>query len=223
MKQTTSLFCIALLPLLGGCSYSAPINISTSYSLYPNYEDKIPGIYGLYVDAEKMKQDIQSGVCQSPILRYPTDAKNAFTQSVYATFENLVGEIRKVDNLVSATDLRAQGLDGMIKIEVENLEVGIIDTAGDSEWTRALEGDAEITANVQVIGHDGNLLSSTVEASDKHKKDVGVFGSSGALCDGEGGSIVVGKSIEATMKKVIKRLGENLTNSIRVRNAAPKN
>ena len=214
MKRVASLFCVASLILIGGCAYDAPTEISASYSVYSNYNDKIPGIYGLHVDAEKMKQDVKAvGTGQCSAYSYPVDARNAFTQSVYGTFENLVEEMRSVDNLISAANLQTQGIDGMIIIKVENWEADF--TPIPTGWVWLLEADSEITASIQVIGHKGNLLGSTIEASDEHSHSAGLW------C--EGGSVAVSKSVEASMKKAMDRLGERLTNSVRVREAAPRN
>ena len=205
MKRVTSLFCLAL---IGGCTYDAPTKISAAYSVYSNYDEKIPGIYGLHVDAEEMKQDVKAtGHGQCSAYSYPVDARNAFTQSVYGTFEKLVEEMRRVDKPIPATNLRAQGIDGMIRIKVENLEADF--TPIPAGWVWLLEADSEITASIQIVGHEGNLLGSTIEGSDEYGHSAGLW------C--EGGSVAVSKSVEASMKKTMDRLGERLTNSVRVR------
>ena len=192
--------------LASGCSYSAPVSVSVSHSVYSNYDGKIPGTYGLYVDAEKAKQII--------ILRqldYPVDAREAFEQSVYITFENLLEGIKKVDNPVSATDIRSHGLDGMIRIEIEEFESEI---APIGAYIDELEAETEITTSIRVVGHEGNLLGANVEVSADHRHGGGGFG--------EGGSVAVSKSVEDAIKKTMTQLGQLLTNSVKIREAAPK-
>lgn len=79
-------------------------------------------------------------------------------------------------------------------------------------WTVQIEGDAEITARIQVAGHDGNLLGATVEGEDDYRAEGGAF------CEGD--SKAIGKAVELAVKKTMERLGERLTNSTRIRETA---
>lgn len=216
MKQTTSLFCIALLALLIGCVEShAPADVSESHSLHSDYGDKIPGVYGLYVDAEKMKQDIKPSPPACRIATYPVDERNTFTESVYGIFENLFEEIRKVDAPIPATDLQTQGLDGMIEIEVKNLEVEmIIDSTFPTFWKGSFSEEAKITTSVQVIEHNGDTLKSIVEASDGYEM-------LGYVCKGLRDEI--GKSVKDVTEKTVEYLGRHIANSKRSKDATPEN
>ena len=205
----------AFLLVLGvaGCAWDTPTDISASYSVYSNYDDKIPGKYALYVDAEKMKREnIESAGFECWGYSYPVDAREGFTQSVHGTFANLLEEVEVVDEPVSFTDLEARGLDGVIRIEVEDLDADLF--VIDGFWIAEIEADAEITATIQVIGREGHLLGSTVEGSEDHRT------SAGLVC--EGGSDALSGAVEAAAEETIERLGERLVNSERVRAAAPK-
>ena len=207
MKLKTSIIAVMLL-YAAGCSYNAPVRVSASHSVYSNYDGKIPGVYGLHVDAEKTKQ-----VAFYSSWDYSVDAREAFEQSVYITFENLLEGIEKVDNLISATDIRSHGLDGMIKIKVEEFESEIMPVPfGRIIWE--FEAETEMTTSIRVVGHEGNLLGANVEISADHKYEAGNFG--------EGGSVAVSKSVEDAIKKTMTQLGEILTNSVKIREAAPK-
>ena len=212
MKNLVSCLVVALFSvILSGCAVETPVGVSASYSVYSNYEDKIPGVYGLYVDASEMKKDVETRGFTCGPWYYPVDARDAFKQSVYRTFENLVEELKGVDVPVF-NNLRSQGLDGIIKIDVVNFEA---DTSARPDFLVTVrESSAEITASIEVTGYEGVLLGSNVDGS-------GNDSITGISC--EGGSDTVGKSVETAMKKVIERLGERLANSVKVREAAPKN
>ena len=213
MKRLVGYFVVALFTIiLSGCTAKTPVGISASYSAYSNYDDKIPGVYGLYVNAEQMKGQANPSGFFCSATDYPIDARDTFTQSVHRTFENLLEEIKIFDKPISAKDLQVQGLDGMIKVEVEDLEADMILVTG--FWTELFIGEAEITAIIQVIGHNGNLMESTVEASEDYRIN-------GFFC--AGASDAIGKSIEVTIKETMERLGTRLANSVKVREAAPKN
>lgn len=216
MKQTTSLFCITLLALLVGCVKSdAPPDGSESHSSHSDYGDKISGIYGLYVDTEKMKQELKPSTPACKITTYPVDERNTFTQSVHGIFENLFEEIRKVDTPVPAADLQEQGLDGMIKIEVENLEVGMIITPTfPTFWRGSFSEEAKITTNIQVTEQNGDVLESIMEASDGYE----MFG---FVCEGLRSKI--GKSVKDVTEKTVEYLGTHITSFKKSRDANSKN
>lgn len=216
MKQTTSLFCIALLALLGGCGKShESADVSESRPSYSDYGDKIRGVYGLYVDAGKMKRDIKPSPPACKIAAYPVDERNTFTQSVHGIFENLFEGIRKVDAPVPAADLQAQGLDGMIEVEVENLEVEmIIVPTFPTFWKGSFSEEAKITTSVQLTEHNGDTLKSVVEASDGYEM-------LGYVCKGLKKEI--GKSVRDVTEKTVEYLGRHIANSKKSKDAASGN
>ena len=175
--------------------------ISASHS---DYDSKIPGTYGLYVDAEKMKRTVSTTAHAGFFHDYPVDARKAFEQSTHATFGHLFERIKKVDDPVLTSDLRLQGLDGVIVIQVESFESGIT-VYGFRQYL--YEADTEITTNIQFVGHKGNLLDASIKASASRRHGAGFAGA--------GGSVAVSKSVELAMKETMTRLGEHLANSIR--------
>lgn len=201
MKLKTYIVPVMLL-LASGCSYNAPVKVSASHSVYSNYDGKIPGTYGLHVDAEKTKQKVVIDFSD-----FSVDAREAFEKSVYITFENLLEGIEKVDNPISATDIHSHGLDGMIRIEVEEFEseIGTFVHGGH-------EVETEITTSIRVVGHEGNLLGASVEVSADHTHREGK----------EDIVIAMSNSVESAIRKTMTQLGQLLTNSVKIREAAPK-
>lgn len=204
------------LALVGGtfcvcaCSYNAPVDISPSYNVYSNYDEKLPLSIALLVDAEKMLEDVKVSGFTCSAHSYPVDARASFSSSVRRTFENLVNSVDVVDNPLTTASLSARNLDAMVKVEVSDLDVDLITIPG--FFGGQMEADAEISARIVADTRNGRVLGSSVEGSEDARVDAGM------ACDG--GAQAVGKAVEAAIKETVERLGERLANSTKLRDFA---
>ena len=197
---------------LGGCSYSAPAKVAPALDVYSNYDMKLPFSIALFVESEEMKKDVKVSGFQCSAHSYPIDAREAFRISTIRTFENIVDGVLVVDKPLSQADIRARGLDAMVIVKVEDFDVDLKVIPG--FWTAEMEADSEIAASISADTSEGRALGSSVEGSDDARLDAGI------ACDGGAGA--VGRATELAIKKTMDRLGERLTNSVRLRELAAK-
>ena len=203
---------LIILAALGvsACTYNASAPVSPAYDVYSNYDDKLPGQYALYVDAEKLSGEysVEGYACSAH--NYSQDATGAFEQSVSQTFQNLVENLELVDQPLSANDLKAQGYTGMIIVEAEDIDVRINVIPG--FWTSDMSADVDLAASLRVNGREGRLLGTTVSGDDDAKTGAG------AGC--EGGAKALSEATSKALEDLMQRLGERLSNSRRLREAA---
>ena len=203
---------LIILAALGvsACTYNASAPVSPAYDVYSNYDDKLPGQYALYVDSEKLagEYSVEGYACSAH--NYSQDATGAFEQSVSKTFQNLVENLELVDQPLSARDLEAQGYTGMIIVEAEDIDVRINVIPG--FWTSDMSADVDLAASLRVNGREGRLLGTTVSGDDDAKTGAG------AGC--EGGAKALSEATSKALEDLMQRLGERLSNSRRLREAA---
>jgi len=195
------------LVLQTACTYEAATNVNPARNIYSNYDEKLPLKIALYVDAEDMAQRVKvSGyACLAHV--YPLDARQAFVTSAVATFENIVSAVTTVSEPLSSAQLQARGLDAMVIVEVQDLDIDLTVIPG--FWSAEMKADAEITASIKADTSFGRALGTSVEGSENYTADAGV------AC--EGGAVAIGRATEDAMQETLERLGERLTNSRRLR------
>lgn len=192
-----------------GCSYTVPTDISPATNIYSNYSDKVSGRFALYVDADEMAGEFKVSGYACSAHTYPVDARSAFIGSVQNTMENVVEEVEIVPRPLDATTMQTRNLNGMILVEVQDLDIDLTVIPG--FWSSEMEADAEITVSLVVDAPSGRMLGARVEGDDDYKVEAG------GAC--EGGAIAIGKAVEEAMKEALERLGEKLSNSPRIRDA----
>lgn len=205
-------FLPAVLPvlLLLGCTYQAPVVESPSYNLVTSYGEPIPGLWLLYVDATPLQRPIKPDTFECSAHKFPIDAAGPFATSVRQTLDNVVDRIEVVGGPVTSDQLRARGARGLIVVRGEDLRARL--EAKQGFWTASMDASATMIASVSVDGLKGRLLGQTVEGQASSTSDAG------AMC--EGGAKALGKSVSTAMGDAMRRIGEAVSNSDRVR-AAP--
>lgn len=193
--------------LLSACTYSAPTHVSPAYNVYNNYGDKIPGRYALWVDANRMRGDfdVSGYVCSAHT--YPVDAEVAFRTSVAKTLNQLFEYVETSATSLDRTELATRGFDGVIRVEVDDLDVDLV--VVQKFWSADMKAEAEISLVFAVDGLDGRLAGGAVEGDDHARND------SGVACDG--GADAIGRAVEGAMKEATEMLGERLSNEPRLR------
>jgi len=192
---------------ISGCAYRANTKVSPALDIYSNYDNKIPGRFALYVDADDLKSDVKMTGYNCAAYSYPVDASATFTSSVKKTFENLVDEIDIVQSPLDRTQISSGGYRGLIMVKAEDLAVDLRVIPG--FFSAEIEADATIIARLTVEGDSGRIMGTSVEGDKTYRTDAGF------ACDG--GATAVGRAVNKAMKETLERLGERLSNSVRLR------
>ena len=199
------------LPLLfGACSYSAPIEMSASYNVKSSYEEKVPGNWALWVDSsEFVNNNVSPKTHLCSAHSFPIDARAVFEKSAINTFANITENIERVDNPIPGSSLKAQGFDGQIVIESQDMDVDLIFVPG--FWTAKTEAEVEYEASLTATVGSTKVIGTTVSAEGEYSNDA-----AGAC---EGGATAIGEAAGEGMQKKLKRLGEAFASSTRLRDA----
>ncbi|KKJ78720.1 hypothetical protein WH95_01170 [Kiloniella litopenaei] len=201
-------FVLALFFVLTACSYQATTSVSPAYNVYSSYEDKIPGSFALYVDSDEMKgtYKVRGFTCSAH--KFPIDAQKSFEISVLKTTQDLFENIELVTKPLSKEQLASLNYDAIVIVEAEDIDVKISVIQG--FWSGEIEAEVEIVASVIVDSKNERILGATVTA----EKDS--LHPAGAACSG--GANALGEATNESLEETMKRLGEKLTNSKKLRN-----
>lgn len=201
-------FMIAIMACaLSGCAYQAePLGVA-SLDVVTSYSTKLPGKYLLYVEASPMDSTIRPSGVVCSAHSFPIKAADAFATSARKTIENLVESVETVGEPIPLDQIRKLGSRGLIVIRAENLDGEIRAMPG--FWQATLNTEVQITASVTVDGPQGRLFGTTVDGRGKGEAEAGF------ACGG--GAISMRASTEKAMKETLRRIGEGIANSERVR------
>lgn len=108
----------ALTIALPACTYNASAPVSPAYDVYTNYEDKLAGRYALYINGDDLngKYKVQGYVCSAHA--YTQDARDASSQSVVQTFQNLTEDLEVVDEPLTRSDLANRDFTAQLWLKV---------------------------------------------------------------------------------------------------------
>lgn len=201
------LISIALASALGGCAYKAQPIAAGSYDVVTSYSQKLPGKYLLYVASDQLDTVVRPNQFACSAHSFPIEAATGFKGSVRGTLANLVESIEDVSGPVPLDRLKAHNARGLIVVRAENLDGRLRVEPG--FWSANMATEVRITAAVTVDGGGGRLYGSTFEGLGKG--DAG----SGFAC--EGGAASMRDSAEKALKEVVRKIGEGIANSERVR------
>lgn len=192
---------------LAGCTYQAQVLETPSFNVVSSYGEQIPGKWFLYVDATPLKRPIKPSTYACSLHSYPIDAAGPFATSVRQTLDNVVDQLEVLSLPISASSLKARGARGLIVVRGEEVRARMESKAG--FWSATMEGQATVIASITVDGPQGRLLGTTVEGIGNATEDAGV------AC--EGGAKALGEAVSQGMGDTMRRLGEAVSNSPRVR------
>lgn len=192
---------------LSGCAYQAePLGIG-AMDVVTSYSTKLPGKYLLYVEADALNQVIRPTGVACAAHSFPINAADGFAASARMTLENLVDSVQQIEAPIPLDQVRKQGARGLIVVRGENIEGQISVLPG--FWSANIATEVQITASVTVDGPAGRLFGQTVDGRGKFE------GPAGFAC--EGGATSMKTSAEKAMKEAVRRIGEGISNSERVR------
>ena len=208
IKSSIPKFLIVFAALaLGACTFTSDVDVNAAFNVYSNYENKGQGKWAFYADGSRLFDrdvDVLGIACFGHT--YPLDARKAFEQSAFRTFENLVEKIELVNSPIAANQLSRRGFNGQIVVKSEDMKAEMSVSPG--FWSATLKSEVDITASVSAFNGLGRLLGSTASQEGETKTD-------GAFCSTL--TKVLGPAASDSIKRVLTILAERFTSSRRVR------
>lgn len=202
-------FCILVSSaLLSGCAYSSSPIVAGNFDVVTSYSSKLPGKYLLYVSTDQLDTVVRPNEIACSAHSFPIKAADGFKGSLRATLSNLMGSVEVVDQPPSLDKLASLHARGLITVRADRLDGRIRALPG--FWSATLATEVQITASIAVDGPSGRLYGSTFEGLGKAEAGAGAF------CDG--GAKSLGESTEKAIKEIVRKMGEGVANSDRVRN-----
>lgn len=196
-----------LVSALGGCAYKAEPVASGSFDVVTSYSKKLPGKYLLYVAADQLDTVVRPNQLACSAHSFPIEAATGFRGSVRNTLANLVENVEAVSEPVPLDQLHSRGARGLIVVRADNLDGRLRVEPG--FWSANMATEVRITASATVDGKSGRLFGSTFEGLGK--------GDAGAGFACAGGATSMRESAEKALKEVVRKIGEGIANSERVR------
>ena len=193
--------------VLGGCTYQAQIQDAPSFNLVTNYENKIPGLWFLYIDSSGLQRPMKPSSYVCAAHKFPISASGPFESSVRQTLDNVFDRIEYVDSPVKGVEIKKRGARGLIVVRGEEVRAKL--DAKPGFWTASMEGQATLVASVSVDGSSGRVMGTTFEGTSIKEADAG------AMCGG--GAAALGEAVTEAMRDAMRKMGEALSNSDRVR------
>lgn len=193
--------------LLSGCAYKAEPIAAGSYDVVTSYSHKLPGKYLLYVNGDQLNTVVRPNSLACSAHSFPIEAAVGFKGSMRGTLANLVDSVEEIADPIPLDQLRARGARGLIIVRADNLDGRLRVEPG--FWSANMATEVRITASVTVDSGAGRLYGATVEGLGKGDADAGF------AC--EGGAASMRSSAEKALKEVVRKIGEGIANSDRVR------
>ena len=194
---------------LASCTYQAQVQDTPSFSVMSNYGDQVAGLWLLYVDARPLERPIKPTTFACSAHKFPISVAGPFATSVRQTLDNVVDQIEVVQGPVTRDQLAARGAKGFIVVRGEEVRAKLEVKPG--FWAAGMDSSATVIASLAVEGKQGRLLGTTVEGAGIATADAG------AVC--EGGAKALADAVGQGMGDTMRKLGEAVSNSERVRSA----
>jgi hypothetical protein len=205
MKRLTAV--VAL--MLGGCAYQAAPPVTPASNVVVSFGTKIPGKWLVFAEGSRLSSVVRPADMNCAAHTFPLSFDSSFAGSVRATLANVFEAVEYVSAPVSAEELRRQNARGMVVVRGEEVRGNLRVVPG--FWSGNIVTEVRISASVIVDGRTGRLFGQTVDGDGKGDADVGTFCS--------GGSVSLSKASEDAMRITMRRIGEAIGNSERVRAA----
>lgn len=198
---------IIVLTLISGCQHAdKPIPVS-SLDVYSSYGEKLRGKYLLYVEPSELSTNVKPADVNCSAHNFPLDLRAAFTGTVRKSFANLIEDLVVVESPADRRQLKSRGARGLIVVRADDISARLRVVPG--AWQATIETEIEIQAGIMVDGPGGRLLGTSVSGDDQYSGALGPF------CSGGEDSLT--ESSKGALKEVVRKLGEALVNSERVR------
>jgi hypothetical protein len=194
---------------LSGCAYEAKPTSVPAFDTVTSFSTKVPGKWLLYVEGSRMDVTIRPRDLNCSAHTFPLLGASAFGGSTRQTLANLFERIEEVQSPIAVSEARSRGARGLIVVRAERMDGFVQVVPG--FWSAKIVSDLEATASVQVDGANGRLFGQTFDARGRDEADAGF------ACGG--GAESVQRAAQKSMRDLVRRLGEGVANSERVRGA----
>jgi hypothetical protein len=191
------------------CAYEAKPVAVPAFDTVTSFSSKISGKWLLYIEGSKMDAVIRPRDLNCSAHTFPVSGSSSFSGSVRQTLGNLFDSLDVVGSPISVSEARARGARGLVVVRAERLDGFLQVVPG--FWSAKLVSDLEATATVSVDGASGRLFGQTFDARGRDEADAGLFCS--------GGAESVQRASQKAVRDLVRRLGEGVANSDRVRQA----
>lgn len=189
--------------LLSGCAYKAQAPVRPALDVYNNYSERVPGNFALVTDGSSLNRTARIRGVHCSAHNFPVEAGEAFELSAFQTLEQLVESVERVPSALDGPALAARGFTGQIIIRAIDPIITVEFVPG--FWSATIEGEAELSANVEAYGHGGRIFGTTATAR-------GVGGSSSSFGCGEGAN-AISEAAGDGIRKLMRQIGERLSNA----------
>lgn len=210
LKKLTGLVSLAVvLSLAAGCAYQVPTKVKPSYSVYTAYDQKLPGRAAVYVDASKARDTVKVTGLTCSAHNFPVDAESEIETAVVKTVANIMEGAEKVDRPLSRDELASYGVDAMVMVKVEDMDIDLVVIPG--FWQAEMESEVDLAMGVKVDTKSGRKVGKMVSGSGEYRSAIG------GAC--EGGAIAISEALEEALTDAFTELGEEIANSERLRSS----
>lgn len=215
MKEYLIAIALATVALaLQGCAYNVQTVTVPVVNVQASYDSKISGKFALVLDdsLKDANRQVKPGSYVCSAHSYPVSLGTGLSSSLQRMFEQIFEEIQVRPNAPTTEALGREGLRGTVVVRLEEFAPRINCQMGFFSGNCTAYGDLAVSVNVR--GASGTLFSTS--ATGTRVAD----GSAGGAC--EGGAVVLGDAINRSMRDLLERLGERVSNSPRLRDANVK-
>jgi hypothetical protein len=192
-----------------GCAYEAKPTSVPAFDTVTSFSTKVPGKWILFVDGARMDATIRPRDANCSAHTFPLLGSSSFGSSTRQTFANLFERVEEVQSPIPVSEARARGARGLIVVRAERVDGFLQVVPG--FWSAKIASDLEASASIQVDGAAGRLFGQTFDARGRDEAEAGF------ACSG--GSESLQRAAQKAFRDLVRRLGEGVANSERVRMA----
>ncbi len=198
---------LLLLLLAAGCTYRAQPSVRPAFDIPASFEERVPGAFALAVEVSDLPESARVMGLSCAAHTYRLELAEPLRLSVVRTFEPLVERLVVVEGGLSRAALERRGLDGLIRVEMEEVDARLRIVSG--FLSADAEAEVSLAATLTVDGRKGRLLGTTLGVEAEATSEVA------GLCAGP--EKAVAAAAEKAIKKLVRRLGERFASSERLR------
>lgn len=207
---------IVLSIILSGCAYSVKSEVSPAVNIYTAYEDKISGTVVLVLDDSinniNMEVVPSSHTCGAH--KFILNLESSLALSVHKTTESIFENVLIEKSIPPKESIEKSDINGIIIVKLNRLYPTI--TFYPTFWSSHATATCDIILDIVVKDKQGrNIIVTTVGGSRSAQ------GEGGGFC--EKGANVLSNAVSLSIRDVMERYAERLSNSEKIRKAFMKN
>ena len=205
--------CLTLFVVLSvaNCSYKVPTKTSPAVNVYSSYDDKIPAKFAVVVDSNcEVQRDVSpsSYVCSAH--SYPISTDQCIVTSVVETSRSVFNEVVETSNIPTQQEMQQSNMEGCVYVSLKRFEPSI--RFAQKFWGATAIASCDIVLEVKVIDENRKKMLVTTVGANRT-----VDGEGGIGCGG--GSEVLSDAIYQTLRDLMERYAERVSNSYKLRDS----